>query len=64
MPTSKEMRVRVDGFWKISATLRPSSAREDSGAALSSSARSSNACSSPAESSAPVKNACRMDEPV
>ena len=25
-PTSKETRVRVEGFWKISATLRPASA--------------------------------------
>jgi hypothetical protein len=23
MPTSKDTRVRVEGFWKISATLRP-----------------------------------------
>ena len=64
MPTSKEMRVRVEGFWKISATLRASSAREESGAAFNCSARSSSVCSSPADSSAPVKNACRMDEPV
>ena len=34
MPTSKDSRVRVEGFWKISATLRPSSAREDSGVGL------------------------------
>ena len=45
MPASKDSRVRVDGFSKISATLRPSSAREDRGAALSSRARSSSACS-------------------
>ena len=31
--------MRVEGFWKISATLRPASAREESGAAFSSSAR-------------------------
>ena len=34
MPTSKDSRVRVEGFSKISATLRPASAREDSGARL------------------------------
>ena len=34
MPTSKDTRVRVEGFSKISATLRPASAREDSGARL------------------------------
>ena len=39
MPTSKDSRVRVEGFSKISATLRPASAREASGAAFSSSAR-------------------------
>ena len=32
-PTSNEIRVRVDGFWKISATLLPASAREPAGRA-------------------------------
>ena len=43
MPASNDSRVRVEGFSKISAMLRPSSAREDSGAAFSASARSSSA---------------------
>ena len=55
MPTSNDSRVRVEGFWKISATLRPASAREESGAAFSSRARSSSAASSAAVSSAPVR---------
>ena len=29
MPTSNDSRVRVEGFWKISATLCPASAREE-----------------------------------
>ena len=37
MPTSNDSLVLVEGFWKISATLRPASAREESGAAFSSS---------------------------
>jgi hypothetical protein len=53
-PASKDSRVRVEGFSKISATLRPSRAREDSGAAFSASARSSSACSSSRSSSVPV----------
>jgi hypothetical protein len=64
MPTSKDSLVRVEGFWKISATLRPSSARERSGSAFSSSARSSSASNSAADSSAPVRNDRDMDEPV
>jgi hypothetical protein len=55
MPTSNETRVRVDGFWKISATLRPSSGRAASGAAFISSARSTSAATSSRESSAPVR---------
>ncbi len=47
--------MRVEGFSKISATPRPASAREESGAAFSSIARSSNASSSAALSSAPVR---------
>jgi hypothetical protein len=47
--------VRVEGFWKISAMLRPASTWEDNGARFSSSARSSNALNSMAESSAPVR---------
>ena len=46
IPASNDSRVRVECFSKISATLRPSSAREDSGAAFSASARSSSASSS------------------
>ncbi len=55
MPTSKVTRVRVEGFWKISATLRPASAREEWGAAFSAAARSSSCSSSAALSSAPVR---------
>ena len=40
MPASNDTRVRVEGCWKISATVRLRSASELSGAALSSSARS------------------------
>ena len=43
IPASNDRRVRVEGFSKMSATLRPSSARDDSGAAFSASARSSSA---------------------
>ena len=39
-PASNDSRVRVDGAWNSSATDRPSSAREDSGAAFSAAARS------------------------
>jgi hypothetical protein len=55
MPASKERRVRVEGCSKISATLRPSSAREESGAAFSAAARPRSPSSSPALSSAPVR---------
>ena len=48
-------RVRVEGFSKISATLRPASACEESGARLQLGARSSSASSSAALSSAPVR---------
>ena len=51
MPASKDSRVRVECFSKMSAMLRPSSAREDSGAAFSASARSSSASSSSRSSS-------------
>ena len=54
MPTSNDTRVRVEGFSKINATLRPDSACEERGARFSSSARSSSASSSGAVSSAPV----------
>ena len=54
-PTSKEIRVRVDGRSKISATLRPSSARETSRSALSSAARSSIDRSSSLVTSSPVR---------
>src|ERR1700759_899321 len=55
MPASNEVRVRVDGAWKISATERRTSASELYGAALSSAARSSRAPSSSALSSVPVR---------
>ena len=48
MPASKDRRVRVEGFSKISATERPSSTREESGCAFSASARSSRWSSSSA----------------
>jgi plastocyanin len=54
-PISKETRVRVEGFSKIRATPRPASAREESGAAFNSIARSSSVSSSAALSSAPVR---------
>ena len=47
--------MRVEGFWKISATLRPSSARLESGSSASCCARSSSASSSSRLSSAPVR---------
>ena len=55
MPASNETRVRVDGLWKISATVAPRSTSRASGAALSSSARSISASSSSRLSSAPVR---------
>ena len=64
MPTSKETRVRVEGFSKISPTLRFASAWEESGARLSSSARSSSASISAVESSAPVRKWRGMAQPV
>ena len=54
IPASNETRVRVEGFWKISATVRLRSASELYGAAFSSIARSISAFSSSAESSDPV----------
>src|SRR4051812_401023 len=54
-PVSNDERVRVDGCWNISATDRPSSTREDRGAAFSSAARPSSAASVAASSSAPVR---------
>src|SRR5688572_2278865 len=54
-PTSNDVRVRVDGCSNTSATLRLSSTRDESGAALSASARSSSADSSPPLSSLPVR---------
>ena len=41
IPASNETRVRVDGFSNSSATVRPSSAREEAGALLRARARSS-----------------------
>ena len=38
-PDSNDVRVRVDGLLNTSATVLPSSAREESGASLSSAAR-------------------------
>src|SRR4051812_21701013 len=54
MPAWKDTRVRVEGLWKSSATLWPSSAREASGSRLSASARSRIRRRSSAVSSAPV----------
>ena len=49
MPASNDTRVRVDGFWKTSATIRSVAApRDERGAAFSSAARSSSAASSSA----------------
>ena len=55
IPASNDTRVRVDGFWKISATVRRASASELNGAALSSSARSISSLISAELSSAPVR---------
>ena len=55
MPASKDTRVRVDAFWKTSATIRSRSASDERGAAFSSAARSSSARSSSALSSEPVR---------
>ena len=54
IPVSNDTRVRVDGFWKISATVRLRSASELNGLALSTSARSISAFSSSRLSSDPV----------
>ena len=54
-PVSNDTRVLVDGFWKISATVRRDSASLESGAAFSSSARCSSAVSSVSLNSAPVR---------
>ena len=57
-PTSKEIRVRVEGFWKIRATLRPASESAPSRSprpAFSSAARSSSLPSSKAPNSSPVR---------
>ena len=54
MPASNDTRVRVEGFWKISATERLRSTSELCGAALSSSARSISACSSSRAELGPV----------
>ena len=53
-PDSNDVRVRVDGLLNTSATVLPSSAREESGASLSRAARWSNRESLSASSSAPV----------
>src|SRR3954447_19948886 len=60
MPTSKETRVRVDGFWKIIPRLRPGRRRCSSPAccfAFSSSARSSTP-----RSSSPLQSATRVND--
>ena len=54
IPASNDTRVRVEGFWKISATDRRFSTSELCGAALSSIARSISAYSSSRDSSSPV----------
>ena len=59
-PDSNDVRVRVDGLLNSSATVRPSSAREESGAALSAAARWSSRSSRSASSSAPVMKCVRM----
>ena len=41
MPASKDTRVRVEAFWKTSATIRSRSASDERGAAFSSPARAS-----------------------
>ena len=55
IPASNETRVRVEGFWKMSATVRPSSTLELRGAALSSSALSASLAISAGSSSVPVR---------
>ena len=55
IPVSNDTRVRVEGCSNSSATLRPASASEPSGSALSSPARASSASSSAGASSAPVR---------
>ena len=57
-PDSNDVRVRVDGFWKMRATVRPSRAREDRGACLSAAARCRRRSSRSASNSAPVMK-CR-----
>src|SRR5215210_6200238 len=59
-PVSKETRVRVEGLSKMSATDRPSSARDNRRSAFSSSARSRSPCCSSAVSSAPVRKCFAM----
>jgi hypothetical protein len=54
MPASNDTRVRVLGFSKTSATIRPWSARDARGADFSSLARRSSAARSSRVSSAPV----------
>src|SRR3954447_25343567 len=54
-PDSNDVRVRVEGLLKISATVRPSSARDECGAAFSEAARCSRRPSRSASSSAPVR---------
>ncbi len=53
-PDSNDVRVRVDGLLNTSATVRPSSAREEWGACLSEAARWSSSASRSASNSAPV----------
>src|SRR5918995_6199270 len=54
-PVSNETRVRVDGLSNTSATLFPSSARDDRRSAFSSIALSRRSCCSAAVSSSPVR---------
>ena len=54
-PASNEVRVRVEGAWKMSAIVRRWSASDDSGAALSSTAAIEQPVSSDGDSSAPVR---------
>src|SRR5688572_10452974 len=58
-PASNETRVRVDGFSNSSATERPASAREEAGAALRASARSSSDVSTSRVSSVPSMKCIR-----
>src|SRR5438477_11684755 len=55
MPASKETRFRVEGFWKIRATLRRASASDDVGAVFRAWARASSPVSSARVNSAPVR---------